>query len=71
VSHSCLDSSCALSAGPFDPPDGTYWNVAGIDNSARVETGPPLPRRLRALSRDGHRLSPRTCPGPPRSPAGW
>jgi hypothetical protein len=37
---SCAGSSCTLVAGPYNPPTGTYFNVAGIDNSSHNETSP-------------------------------
>jgi hypothetical protein len=47
VSRDCNDRSCTVTAGPYNPPSGTYWNVAGIDNSSHNETSPPESYRQR------------------------
>lgn len=41
VTKSCGGNSCNVTAGPYDPPPGYYWNVAGINGSSHNETSPP------------------------------
>jgi serine/threonine protein kinase, bacterial len=40
VSKSCSGWTCSITAGPYNPPTGYYWNVSGIDNSSHNETSP-------------------------------
>ena len=41
VSKSCSGWTCSVTAGPYNPPTGYYWNISGIDNSSHNETSPP------------------------------
>jgi serine/threonine-protein kinase len=42
TSSGCAGSPCSLVTGPFDPPPGSYFVTAGVDDSAHNENSPTI-----------------------------